>query len=258
MTATPKPAPRRTAGGEGRRLLAARLAERRLTLSPAAIARRRILVRWLKLLLPVLALGLLSSVVLWPELDKTREQGRISFRRMGAEVGGAQLLDARYRGVDKEGRPYTVTAAVAQQVDQDRVNLTDPKGDITLQNGTWLMIESKQGVFMQKENQLDLSKDVTLYRDDGTTLRTQSATIDIKAGAATGAQPVSAEGPFGTLDAQGFTVTDQGTVIQFAGPAKLVLSGTTPDAQPAAPAAATAARNLAPAAAPPAPAGTRR
>ena len=34
-----------------------------------------------------------------------------------------------------------------------------------------------------------------------------------------------AEGPFGTLEAQGFAVVDQGAVIQFTGPARLVMNG---------------------------------
>ena len=53
-------------------------------------------------------------------------------------------------------------------------------------------------------------------------MRTSSAAIDLKNGAAAGAEPVHAEGPFGTLDAQGFTVTDKGAAMQFAGPAHLV------------------------------------
>jgi lipopolysaccharide export system protein LptC len=36
---------------------------------------------------------------------------------------------------------------------------------------------------------------------------------------------VHAEGPFGTLDAQGFALTDKGSVIQFTGPGRLVLNG---------------------------------
>ncbi len=86
-----------------------------------------------------------------------------------AQIGGATLTDARYRGVDEHGRPYTLTAATAQQVGPDRINLTTPKADITLTDGTWLMVQSKRGVFLQHTNQLDLSQDVTLYRDDGTT-----------------------------------------------------------------------------------------
>ena len=59
-----------------------------------------------------------------------------------------------------------------------------PKADITLGDGTWLMVQSKRGVYLQQTNQLDLSRDVTLYRDDGTTVTTASASIDLKTGAA--------------------------------------------------------------------------
>ena len=97
-----------------------------------------------------------------------------------------------------------------------------------MENGTWLMVQSKQGVFLQHSSQLDLSQDVVLYRDDGTTLTTSSASIDVKNGAAASGDPTHAEGPFGTLDSQGFTLTDKGAAIEFTGPARLVLNGSTP------------------------------
>ena len=178
-----------------------------------------------KWLLPVGALALLSSIALWPEFDRATEQARVAYHRLAGSVDGAQVTDAKYHGVDEHNRPYTVTAVTAVQVDQNRVNLTTPKGDVTLANGTWLMLQSKDGVFMQHENMLDLSGDVFLYRDDGTTMRTQSATMDLKTGAATSAEPTHAEGPFGTLDATGFTLTDRGAVVQFPGPARLVMNG---------------------------------
>ena len=80
---------------------------------------------------------------------------------------------------------------------------------MTLADGTWLMLQSKHGVYLQHANQLDLSHDVTLYRDDGTTMTTASASVDLKNGAAASAEPTHAEGPFGTLDAQGFTADRQ-------------------------------------------------
>jgi lipopolysaccharide export system protein LptC len=105
------------------------------------------------------------------------------------------------------------------------VNLTDPKGDITLQSDSWVMLAAPRGVYARNSRQLDLSGGVTLYRDDGTTLRSESATIDLAQSVAASGVPVSAEGPFGTLDASGFTLLDGGAVIQFTGPARLVLNG---------------------------------
>jgi len=210
------------------RLATAATARARRVPTAGALARRRWLIRLTKWLLPATALALLSLLALWPELNRATDEARLSFREMSGNIGGARLIDARYHAVDNLGRPYTVTATVAQQDGPDRINLTQPKGDITLSNGTWLMLQGKRGVYRQQARQLDLSHDVTLYRDDGTTMRTASASIDLKDGAAAGAEPVHADGPFGTLEAQGFTVLDKGSTIQFSGPAKVVLNGAQP------------------------------
>ena len=212
-----------------RQLVTAAAARVRQPPSPSGLARRRFVITLTKWLLPAFALLLLASIALWPQFERVRDSARVAFQRVATEVGGATLTDARYHGVDDQGRPYTVTAATAQQDGPDRINLTTPKGDITLSNGTWLMVQSKKGVYLQHTQQLDLSQDVTLYRDDGTTLVTASASVDLKDGAAASAEPTHAEGPFGTLDAQGgFTVTDRGTAVQFTGPARLVLNGSSP------------------------------
>jgi len=215
------------AGGRrpGERLLSSGGGRQRRPPTPGGIARRRLMVTATKWLLPMAALALLSSIALWPEFDRAKEQARLAFNRLGGAVDGAQVTDARYHGVDERNRPYTITATTAVQADQDRVNLTDPKGDVALQNGTWMMVQADKGVFMQRQNLLDLAGRVFLYRDDGTTMRTATATIDLKSGAATSADPVHAEGPFGVLDAVGFTVTDKGAVAQFPGPARLVMNG---------------------------------
>jgi len=194
--------------------------------TPGGIARRRFMILLTKLALPVLALALLTTMALWPELKRSAAEVRWNVQQMVTDVAGDTVIDAHFHGIDERGRPYTVTAVEATQVNPDRVNLTTPKGDVTLQNGTWLMLQSKDGVYRKQENELDLSHAVTLYRDDGTTMLTESAAVDMKNGAAAGAQPVHAEGPFGVLDAKGgFTFTDKGEEVQFAGPAHLVLNG---------------------------------
>jgi len=207
-------------------------------MSRHSIARRRMLVVLGKFLLPVVALGLLTLMAIWPELDRATEQARMAFRRMSGAVDGASMIDARYRGVDERGRPYTLTAERARQSTdqkngQNRIALVEPKGDLTLssasgaegENEGWLMVQSHEGVFMQHSNELDLSRDVLLYRADGMAMRTQSMAVDLKAGAAAGAEFVHVEGPLGTLDAQGFVLFDKGNVIQFTGPVRAVVNG---------------------------------
>lgn len=191
---------------------------------PAAIARRRRVVSFTKLMLPVAALLLLASVALWPELSRDFAAGRLLVGHgLGLPEAG-QLSDATYHGVDERGRPYTMTATTAREVTAQRVDLTDPKGDITLEGNRWLMVQARRGVYMQHAGSLDLSGEVQLYRDDGTVMQTDTATLDLKAGAASSADRVHVEGPFGTLDAQGFAVTDRGALLRFTGPGHLLLN----------------------------------
>jgi lipopolysaccharide export system protein LptC len=219
MTVAPLPLPRSSQPPRPPRLVGDGARRRRRGLGV-----RHFAVGLTKRLLPVVALALLTVVALWPELNRDQTR-RLAIGARGVDAQSGQLTQPRYHGVDDHDRPYTLTAATARQISAERVDLTNPKGDITLENGSWLMIQSRQGVFMTHDSQLDLSGDVVLYRDDGLTVTTDTATVDLKSGAATSADKVHAEGPFGSLDAQGFSVTDRGTVMNFSGPGRLVLNG---------------------------------
>jgi lipopolysaccharide export system protein LptC len=195
--------------------------------SARALGRRRLLVTWMKRLLPLGALMLLSLVMLWPELITQHNPARVSYH-LGTGPDGANqgsMTKAHYEGIDDTGRPYTMTAAEAVQTDADTVVLTKPAGDMTMKTGSWLMIQSKDGLYHAKAQHLDLSNHVVLYRDDGTTVRTSQAAINLKDSSASGHETVNADGPFGTLLAQGFNITDRGTRLHFTGPSKLVLDG---------------------------------
>jgi len=190
-----------------------------------SLSRRSVTIRLTKWLLPAAALALLTVIAIWPELDRATERARISFRRIAAEIEGATMVEPRYRSVDERSRPYTITAEKARQANQDRIDLTAPKADITMEDGQWLMLQSRKGVYIQSASQLDLSDNVILYRDDGTTMTTATVSVDLKAGAALTEDKVHVEGPFGTIDAEGFAVTDKGAAVHFHGPARALLNG---------------------------------
>jgi len=194
-------------------------------ISARAMARRRRGVRIAKILLPLAALILLSSVALWPEISRTIERGRETLQRLALVQTGGVMRLPRYRGYDTQNQPYMVSADTADRIGEERYDLTNPRGDITLRNGTWLQVRSKHGIYVQKADQLDLTRNVVLYRADGTIMNSETATVDMRLGVVTSADYTHAEGPFGTLDAEGFTLLDKGGIVQFHGPAKLVLNG---------------------------------
>ena len=224
--ATPPP-PRRIGPAAPPRRMLAPSRERRI-FSKGQMARRRFLMRWTKRLLPVLALGLLSAVALWPEFERAEDRGRVSFRRIAASGPEAvRVVDPRYQGIDEQGRPFNLTASVArQQGDANIVDLDRPRADLLLNGGeAWVMLESRDGRFDRARNHLDLAGDVTLWHDNGTMLVTDSAAIELQGGNAEGDSAVAAQGPFGTLTAQGFRLRDRGQVVQFTGRSRVVLEG---------------------------------
>lgn len=187
---------------------------------------RRFLITWAKWLLPLTALALLGALAFWPNVALRRLGKRLTLQSVAnLPVAGDEMTAPRYRGVDARGQPFTLSAARAVEERPGLIRLTNPEGNITLKSGTRVLLQSRYGFYHRNRQLLDLSQRVQLYRDDGTTLRTAAASIDLEAGTAEGEDPTYAQGSFGTLTASGFRLFDHGAVIRFLGPATLVLSG---------------------------------
>ena len=188
-------------------------------------ARRRLLLLWTKWLLPLGALVLLGSIAAWPELDRAMNAGRSDTRAVSAvNLDTGRMLGARYRGLDAHNRPYMITADEARQINPDRIDLVRPVADTLTQNGTWILIRARSGVYMPHSQILDLSDHVVLYRDDGTLMHGPTATVDIKRGIVASNDWVHAEGPFGVLDAQGDLLSQRDGMAQFRGAGRLILN----------------------------------
>ena len=75
------------------------------------------------------------------------------------------------------------------------------------------------------QRQRDQILDLLFKPHFGGSMQTLYVEIGSDGNSTQGAEPTHAEGPFGSLDAQGFTLTDKGAAIEFTGPAHLVLNG---------------------------------
>jgi lipopolysaccharide export system protein LptC len=181
-------------------------------------------VGWMKLLLPAVAIALLLLVVAWPRLQAGLDHLRLSFTRLDlSDARDLRMVNARFSGIDKRHRPFTLTADVARQMPErnDLMALEGPKGDITLQNGAWLALTAYTGVYLTQGQLLDLFGDVKLFHDRGYELTTDTAHIDMTAGTAQGNDPVQGQGVFGDITSEGFRLLDHGQTIIFTGKAKL-------------------------------------
>lgn len=182
-------------------------------------------VTWMKVLLPFFALGLIALIIIWPRLksDDTFQIGFSSVRLSGTAKPGVD--NARYMGTDENRRPYSITADLAR-IEEDTdglISLEMPKADLTLEDGTWLVMTAENGEFLQGQQLLDLEGGVNLFHDTGYEITTDQLRMDLQRNVAESQTPVAGHGPFGELRSQGLRLIDKGRVIYFTGPAELIL-----------------------------------
>ncbi len=118
----------------------------RIVATPRAITesvRYSRFVGMMKLILPLGALILVAMVVTWPYLRGDDDSIPLSFASIGVGLDeNVFMTNARYIGADDKDQPYTLTAELAAQDDDDPdiILLTKPPADILLNEGTWLAL----------------------------------------------------------------------------------------------------------------------
>lgn len=187
----------------------------------------------MKVLLPVGAVILVALVIAWPYLQPTDGRFRIGFSSLVAtQAERPNIVNPRLLGTDEKDQPFSITADLAKDfyLRQDfwgktstPVELEMPKADITLKDGSWLVLTANTGLLTPKTKMLELSGAVNLFHDSGYELRTAHAMIDLEKGSAVSDRPVDGQGPFGNINAEGLRLTDKGKDIVFTGKARLVL-----------------------------------
>jgi lipopolysaccharide export system protein LptC len=180
----------------------------------------------MKLLLPAVAVALLLLVAAWPRIQAQLERFAAVLPKLDLrEARDLRMVNARFSGLDKLNRPYTVTADIARQMPSkdDLLSLEGPKADITLQSGAWIAVNSDTGIYQQQQQVLDLFGQVHVFHDAGIEFTTDSARVFMQQGTAEGTEPVAGQGRFGELDAEGFQLLDRGDRIIFTGKSRLLL-----------------------------------
>ena len=100
---------------------------------------------------------------------------------------------------------------------------SSPKADLLTSDGSWVKITATSGVEDRNQQILDLAGKVDV-RQQGYEVHSTQARFVVKDRIATGNAPVWGKGNFGTIAAAGFSVTENGTVVDFTGPVTLVLN----------------------------------
>lgn len=198
------------------------MGKKKLSLSPVVAYTRFVLLG--RGFLWFMIAGLLGLMVIVANSNGENGASRLVFSgiKQMAELQNV-MMNPHYQGLDEKNMPYSVIAEKATQIDDDTISLDRIQADMATEDGKWLALHAGTGLLKIENKHLTLSDKVDMFYDGGYEFRTRSAFVDVKAGSASGKEPVEGQGPLGTLNADTFEVTERGKVIKFNGSVKVVL-----------------------------------
>ena len=180
------------------------------------------LVGWLKVVLPLLALGLLSTLFLISRAIDTETVIPFADKEIQDRLRDQQVTGPVYYAVTADGEEISFAAD----------KLTTPQGvtgsnaaetvEVTMDlvGGAQVTLNASRGDFNIEQDNADLQGDVVIrtstgYRLESERMITQMSSLDV-----TSPGPVQGDGPVGTLDAGAMSLT----AGKAGGPAQLVFT----------------------------------
>jgi lipopolysaccharide export system protein LptC len=168
-----------------------------------------------------------SAVLIWPHILPGGNRLRITASLPEVSLGTDReaMIGANFASYDKKGRPFSVDAEVIRNADTDRrtAELEAPVAEMTLTDGRRVKLAATSGRFDRTARSVALADGVRLQLDGDYVVNTSAATVQLDTATASGSQPVEAVGPFGTLHAEGFRVSEEGDRIEFLGRSRLII-----------------------------------
>jgi lipopolysaccharide export system protein LptC len=206
----------------------------------ASAARHSRLVRILRIAVPGVVLLSMTAVigvsifnpfrVLMPKLPLDSGNMVVSGTKITME-------SPHLSGFTPDQRPYELWAKTATQdiTDTDHVDLSDLRAKVLMEDQSTLFLDARTGRFDNKQQQLDLHKDIFLRTSTGYEARLNSAFVDMGKGTVSSDDHVDVKLTNGTLTADRLRITEGGEVIRFEGNVVMYLDkiGTDDAAAPA-------------------------
>jgi lipopolysaccharide export system protein LptC len=140
--------------------------------------------------------------------------------------GRISISHPRLTGVRKNNAPYEVTAVAASQdkKNMSMVDLKDLKAFIGLDSTNHVAVRAPSGTYDMSEEKLDVRGEVLFTeKKTGNRLTLHDAHIDLKEGTLTAGGPVDFVSHALSIQAKGLEVTNDGKVIVFQGPVRMLI-----------------------------------
>lgn len=122
-------------------------------------------------------------------------------------------------GYTPDQRPYELWAKTATQdlTEPDHVELKTLRAKVLMEDRTTLTLDALRGMFDNKQQTLDLHKDIFLQTSSGYEARLSQAFVDMGKGIVTSEEHVDVKLTNGTLTSDRLRITGGGEVVRFEG-----------------------------------------
>lgn len=186
-----------------------------------------ILVKVLRIGLPLAALALIFIVVALPKMEEDlvilpKEE---LITEPKNKIGKNELLNPKFETIDANNNPLNITAerAIYSQENPNLVTLEIPHATLKSNKGENVVIDAAMGTYEQQTKKLFLKDDIKINHESGYTLLAEELRLDIEAKEVFSDKAVEIDGPGANVKAIGLEAhIDDGTLL-FKGPAKLII-----------------------------------
>ena len=137
-------------------------------------------------------------------------------------------------GFSADRRPYELRAKAAVQdlTNPDQVELRVIRAKVMMEDRSSVTLDARTGLFDNKQQQLELKKDIFLQSSTGYEAKLSQATVDINKGTVTSDEPVDVKLLNGTLVADRLRIINSGEIVRFEGNVVMNLTLDPPEAAP--------------------------
>ena len=187
--------------------------------------------RYVALMKRLLSLGaflIIAAVLAFFFVQRMPRQLQMSYERLGRLENDLTMVKPRLAGADAKGNPFVITAesAVQDAHNPKKASLKNLEADLALDKRNWVNARASSGMVDMNSGQLELSGGIDVYTATGYELHSNSASADLKQSVIHGHEPVTGQGPEGTLRADEFHADRATNILTLHGHVHMTLTGT--------------------------------
>ena len=180
------------------------------------------LVRILRIAVPATVIVAMAAVILVSIFNPFRMlMPKLPINMENLVVSGTKITmeSPHLSGYTTDRRPYELWAKTATQdiTEPDHVELKTLRAKMVTEDDSTVMLDARSGVFDNKQQTMELRKDVFLKTSSGYEAKLSQAFIDMNKGTVTSDEHVDVTLTNGTISADRLRITGGGEVVRFEG-----------------------------------------